>query len=67
MAWRRLTLVSLDRRLQVRTLASLLATVTLDVGSARLAHGSTVLALRDRTALLVDMLERAICRQKGNG
>ena len=67
MAWRRLTLVSLDRRLQVRTLASLLAAVALDVGSTRLAHGPTVLALRDGAALLVDVLKRAICRQKSNG
>lgn len=53
-------LVSIDGRLQVRTLACLLAAVALDVGRARLAHRAAVRALRDWATLLIDMLEGTI-------
>ncbi len=56
-----LTSVSFDSRLQMSTLARLLTTVALDVGSARLAHRAAVGALRDGSALFVDVLKRAIC------
>lgn len=57
--------MSFDSRLQVSTLARLLTTVALDVGSARLAHGAAVGALRDGTALFVDVLKRTICKRGG--
>lgn len=57
----RLTLVSISRWRQVRTLARLLAAVTLDVGSAGLAHLTAVAALRNWATLLVDVLKRSIC------
>jgi hypothetical protein len=49
--------VTLDRLLQVGALARLLAAIALDVSSARLAHGATVLTLRHRPTLLVDVLQ----------
>lgn len=52
----KLTLVSLDGRLQVLTLAGLLAAIALYVGGARLSHGTAVSALRHGPALLVDVL-----------
>jgi hypothetical protein len=56
-----LTLMTLDHRSQVHALVCLLPTVALDVRRARLAHRSTVLALRYRPSFLVDVLERPIC------
>lgn len=53
-------LVTLDRYLQVNTLARLFTAVALDVRGAILAHGPTVLTLRNRPPLLVDVLERTI-------
>lgn len=54
--------VTVKRRLQMDAFMSgLLPTVAFDVRRARLAHGATVLALRNGPALLIDVLERAIC------
>lgn len=55
-----LTSMSVDRGLQMRTLACLLPTVALDVCGARLAHGAAVGALRNRATLLVDVLKRSV-------
>jgi len=52
--------VSFDSGLQMSTLARLLAAVALDMGGARLAHGTAVRALRYRASLLVDVLERTV-------
>lgn len=49
--------MSVNRWLQVSTLARLLAAVAFDVSRARLAHGPAVSALGDWPAFLVDMLE----------
>lgn len=53
--------MSLDGGLQMSALARLLAAVAFDVGRARLAHNTAVRALRDWAALLVDVLEGAVC------
>jgi hypothetical protein len=57
-----LTLVAVHRLLQVGTLACLFAAIALYMRRARLAHGSAVLALRHRSALLVDVLKRTVCK-----
>jgi len=57
----KLTLVALHCSLQVHALVRLLTAVAFDVGRARLAHSTTVLTLRNRPPLLVDMLEGTIC------
>lgn len=49
--------MTLDDRPQVNALVRLLAAVALDVRRARLAHRPTVLALRHRPSLLVDVLQ----------
>lgn len=56
-----LTLVTLDRYLQVNALARLFTAVALDMRGAILAHGPTVLTLRNRPPLFVDVLEWTIC------
>jgi hypothetical protein len=53
--------MAIDRRIQMRALVRPLATVAFDVGRPGFAHRTTVLALRHRTAFLVDVLEWAIC------
>lgn len=54
--------MTVKRRLQMDAFVSgLLPTVAFDVRRARLAHGATVLALRNGPALLIDVLKRAIC------
>lgn len=60
-----LTLVTLDGRLQMHALVRLLAAIALDVRGAGFAHGTTVLALRHRPSLLVDVLKRPICSCAG--
>lgn len=53
-------LVSLDSWLQVGALAGLLAAVALDMSRARLTHCTAVCALRNGSALLVDVLQRTV-------
>lgn len=65
-AQRELTLVTLDSLAQVNALVRLLAAIALDVRGAGLAHGTAVLALRNRPPFLVDVLERTICSRTAN-
>ena len=54
-------MVSLYRLLQVLAFVCLFAAVAFDVRSPRLPHGTTVLALRNGAALLIDVLQGPVC------